>query len=115
MTNYNTSDLIVVYPCTANTIGKFANGIDDTPVTSVLSIGLGSKIPIIIAPAMHEAMYYNTIIKSNIEKLENLGVKFSKPILEEDKAKVAPIDLVFSQSISSISSPGKIPEIISDL
>lgn len=102
--NYNTSDLIVVYPCTANTIGKFANGIDDTPVTSVLSIALGASIPIIIAPAMHEAMYYNAIIKSNIQKLENLGVKFSRPVLEEDKAKVAPVDLVLSQSISLILS-----------
>ena len=110
--NYNTSDLIVVYPCTANTIGKFANGIDDTPVTSVLSIGLGSAIPIIIAPAMHEAMYYNTIIKSNIRKLENLGVIFSTPVLEEDKAKVAPIDLLLSQSISTISSHNAVNAII---
>ena len=102
--NYNTSDLIVVYPCTANTIGKFVNGIDDTPVTSVLSIGLGSAIPIIIAPAMHEAMYYNTIIKSNIQKLEKLGVTFCTPVLEEDKAKVAPLDLVLSKIISTISS-----------
>lgn len=105
LANYNTSDLIVVYPCTANTIGKFANGIDDTPVTSVLSIALGSSIPIIIAPAMHEAMYHNTIIKSNIRKLETIGVKFSMPVLEEDKAKVAPIDLVISQGISFITSP----------
>ena len=102
--NYNTSDLIVVYPCTANTIGKFANGIDDTPVTSVLSIALGSSIPIIIAPAMHEAMYYNTIIKSNIQNLQSLGVGFSTPVLEEDKAKVAPIELVLSQGISAIMS-----------
>lgn len=102
--NFNTSDLIVVYPCTANTIGKFASGIDDTPVTSVLSIGLGSAIPIIIAPAMHEAMYYNNIIKSNIQKLENMGVMFSTPVMEEDKAKVAPIDLVLSQSISAVLS-----------
>ena len=40
--NFKTSDLIIVYPCTANTIGKFANGIDDTSVTSVLSIALGA-------------------------------------------------------------------------
>ena len=59
LADYNRSDLILVYPCTANTIGKMANGIDDTPVTSVLSVALGSKIPIMIAPAMHESMYDN--------------------------------------------------------
>jgi phosphopantothenoylcysteine decarboxylase / phosphopantothenate---cysteine ligase len=102
--NYDSSDLIVVYPSTANTIGKFANGIDDTPVTSVLSIAIGAGIPIIIAPAMHEAMYYNPIIKSNIQKLESFGIMFSKPLLEEDKAKVAPADLVYSQSLEFIKS-----------
>ncbi|MGN6615134.1 MAG: flavoprotein, partial [Candidatus Nitrosocosmicus sp.] len=42
LADYGKSDLIVVYPATANTIGKFANGIDDTPPTSILSVGLGS-------------------------------------------------------------------------
>ena len=59
-------DLIIVYPCTANTISKMACGIDDTPVTSVLSVAVGSRIPIIICPAMHLAMYDNEFIKDNI-------------------------------------------------
>ena len=63
--NFRTSDLIIVYPCTANTIGKFANGIDDTSVTSVLSIALGAKIPIIIAPAMHDAMIAATVFQQH--------------------------------------------------
>ncbi len=70
LADYGKSDLIIVYPSTANTIGKFANGIDDTPPTSILSVALGSKIPIVIAPAMHESMYENDIIKENIAKLE---------------------------------------------
>src|SRR5207247_3664974 len=69
LADYGMSDLIVVYPCTANTLGKMSAGIDDTPVTSVLSVALGSKIPIIIAPAMHEAMYENRFIQSNGEKM----------------------------------------------
>jgi phosphopantothenoylcysteine decarboxylase/phosphopantothenate--cysteine ligase len=62
LADFNKSDLIIVYPCTANTIGKFANGIDDTTITSILSMALGSKIPIFIAPAMHEALYYNPLV-----------------------------------------------------
>ncbi len=103
--NYETSDLIIVYPGTANTIGKFANGIDDTPVTSVLSIALGSGVPIIIAPAMHDAMYQNTIIKQNIQYLENIGIVFMNPILEEDKAKVATVESVFLRSVDLIKNP----------
>src|SRR5512145_2365404 len=67
----DTTDMIIVYPCTSNTLGKLANGIDDTVVTSVLTVALGSSIPIIICPAMHEAMYFNRIIQENINKLKS--------------------------------------------
>lgn len=94
LADYEKSDLVLVYPCTANTIGKAANGIDDTPVTSVLSVALGSKIPIIIAPAMHEAMYHNPLIKQNVEKLKKHAT-FVEPNMAEGKAKVAePVDVL---------------------
>lgn len=88
LADYNKSDLIILYPCTANTIGKFANGIDDTPITSVLSVGLGSKIPIFIAPAMHEAMYHNQLVIDNMVKLKKVGVNFLEPGISEGKAKI---------------------------
>jgi phosphopantothenoylcysteine decarboxylase/phosphopantothenate--cysteine ligase len=102
LANYNNSDLVIIYPCTANTIGKFANGIDDTPVTSLLSIAFGSKIPIIISPAMHEAMYYNPIVKNNINKLEQMGVNFTAPVMNEDKAKVSSVEEVFRYSMEKV-------------
>ena len=86
--DYKQSDLIVVYPCTANTLGKLANGIDDTPISTVLSVGLGSKIPIIIALAMHQAMYENPAVVSNIEFLKN-KISFISPQFIEGKAKAA--------------------------
>jgi phosphopantothenoylcysteine decarboxylase / phosphopantothenate---cysteine ligase len=104
LANYQASDLIIVYPCTANTIGKFANGIDDTPVTSVLSIALGAGVPILIAPAMHDAMYQNMIIKQNIQYLENIGIGFMNPILEEDKAKIATVESVFLRSVELVKN-----------
>ena len=88
LANYGKSDIVVVYPCTANTLGKFANGIEDNPVTTVLSVAFGSRIPIVIAPAMHEAMYENIIISENIKKLKSLGVSILEPSITEDKAKV---------------------------
>jgi phosphopantothenoylcysteine decarboxylase/phosphopantothenate--cysteine ligase len=86
--DYKRSDLIVVYPCTANTLGKLANGIDDTPISTVLSVGLGSKIPIVIALAMHEAMYENPAVTKNIEFLKK-KIDFIAPIFVEGKAKAA--------------------------
>ncbi len=80
--------MIIVYPCTANTLGKLANGIDDTPISTVLSVGFGSKIPIVIALAMHQAMYENPAVVKNIEFLKN-KVDFISPKFVEGKAKAA--------------------------
>ena len=84
-------DLILVAPATANTIGKIASGIDDTPVTTVVSTAFGSDIPIMIVPAMHESMYRHPIVTENVRKLQSLGVEFVGPRIEEGKAKIAEV------------------------
>lgn len=85
------ADLVLVAPATANTISKIACGIDDTTVTSVVSTAFGSKIPLIIVPAMHESMYNHPILMENIKKLKNLDIEFVGPRIEEGKAKIADI------------------------
>jgi len=86
--DYRRSDMIVVYPGTANTLGKLANGIDDTPVSTVLTVGFGSGIPIVMALAMHESMYYNKAVKKNIDFLKD-KIDFVSPVMIEGKAKAA--------------------------
>jgi phosphopantothenoylcysteine decarboxylase/phosphopantothenate--cysteine ligase len=86
LADYNQSDLVIVYPATANTLGKLANGIDDTPVSTVLTVGFGSKIPILMCLAMHASMYENLAVKKNIKFLKN-KIEFLSPKLIEGKAK----------------------------
>ena len=86
LADYNQSDLVIVYPATANTLGKLANGIDDTPVSTVLTVGFGSKIPILMCLAMHASMYENSAVKKNIKFLKN-KIEFLAPKLTEGKAK----------------------------
>ena len=99
LADYDMSDIVIVYPCTANTLGKVAAGIDDTPVTSILSVALGSKIPIIVAPAMHEAMYENVFVKQNVKKLREYMI-FVEPKMEAGKAKVADPEHILNATIS---------------
>ncbi len=84
----NHVDLILIAPATANTIGKIANGIDDTPVTTTVSSGIGAGIPVVVVPAMHESMYDHPAVISNIERLREIGVDVMSPRLEEAKAKI---------------------------
>ncbi|MDP2841094.1 MAG: bifunctional phosphopantothenoylcysteine decarboxylase/phosphopantothenate--cysteine ligase CoaBC [Candidatus Methanoperedens sp.] len=86
------ASLLLIAPCTANTIGKIAHGIDDTTVTTFATTAFGSGIPIMIVPAMHESMYNHPIVIENIGKLTGLGVEFINPILEEGAAKIASTD-----------------------
>jgi len=88
LADYNQSDLIIVYPATANTLGKLANGIDDTPISTVLTVGFGSKIPILMCLAMHAAMYDNVAVKKNVEFLKN-EIEFLTPQMIEGKAKAS--------------------------
>ena len=103
LADYGMSDLIIVYPCTANTLGKVAAGIDDTPVTSILSVALGSKIPIIVAPAMHDAMYENIFVQQNVSKLKE-HIVFIEPKMEGGKAKVADPEHILNATISVLSN-----------
>ena len=101
--DYKRSDLIVVYPCTANTLGKLANGIDDTPISTVLSVGLGSKIPIVISLAMHQAMYENPAVTKNIEFLKK-KVDFISPDFAEGKAKAAEAEQILDFVLKKFGS-----------
>ncbi len=83
------ADLLLIAPSTANTISKIACGIDDTTVTTMATVALGSGVPILIAPAMHGAMFNNPMVAENIERLKKAGVEFVGPRMEGKKAKIA--------------------------
>lgn len=83
------ADLVLVAPATANTLGKMACAIDDTPVTSVVSVAIGLKKPIVVVPAMHGSMYEHKLLQENLVKLRSAGVHVIEPLFEEGKAKLA--------------------------
>ena len=84
-----TADLLLIAPCTANTISKIAAGIDDTTVTTFATTAIGSKKPVLIVPAMHHSMYRHPAVVENIARLQVWGLGFAEPRIEEGKAKIA--------------------------
>jgi len=98
------ADLFLIYPATANTVSKMANGIDDTTVTSVATVVLGSRIPMAVAPAMHQAMFDNPAVKANIEKLKSWGVTFIGPRSDGGRAKVASVQETVAWVIRLLSA-----------
>ena len=68
--------LLLVAPCTANVIGKFANGIADDFLTSLY---LATKAPVLIAPAMNVNMLAHEAVVRNLQTLTARGVRFVEP------------------------------------
>ena len=87
-----TADLLLVAPCTANTISKMALGIDDTPPATFATTAMGSGIPVLVVPAMHGSMYDHLAVRENIGKLKGMGVRLMDPLIDEKTAKIAAND-----------------------
>ncbi len=68
--------LLLVAPATANTIGKFANGIADDFLSSLY---LATAAPVLMAPAMNTNMLAHTAVRRNLEALAARGVRFVDP------------------------------------
>jgi len=68
--------LLLVAPCTANVIGKFANGIADDFLSSLY---LATKAPVLIAPAMNTNMLGHDAVQRNLQTLADRGVRFVEP------------------------------------
>ena len=68
--------LLLVAPCTANVIGKFANGIADDFLTSLY---LATKAPVLLAPAMNTNMLAHEAVQRNLQTLAARGVRFVDP------------------------------------
>jgi phosphopantothenoylcysteine decarboxylase/phosphopantothenate--cysteine ligase len=96
--------VFLVAPATANTLAKMALGIDDSALTSFASAAMGSKMPIVVAPAMHEAMMDNPALRARLEELQKAGVTFVEPVHEEGKAKMAPAEDILGALVRALGS-----------
>jgi phosphopantothenoylcysteine decarboxylase / phosphopantothenate---cysteine ligase len=95
-------DLLLISPCTANTISKIARGIDDTPVTTCATTAIGSGVPILCVPAMHLSMYDHTIVQKNIKICKKQGVHFIDPFISGTKAKIPEVAEIVETVIRTI-------------
>ena len=109
--------LLLVAPCTANVIGKFANGIADDFLSSLY---LATKAPVLLAPAMNSNMLAHEAVQRNLHTLAARGVRFVEPgegylacgwigkgRLAEPDAIVAAAELVLNPPAFAEASVGK--------
>ena len=71
------ADAIMIFPATANIIGKFSNGIADDLASTTLLV---SNKQLFFIPAMNTEMWENTSNQDNVKKLKKNGHIFIGPI-----------------------------------
>ena len=98
-------DMLVVAPCTGNTLAKLAAGITDSPVTMAVKAQLRSNRPVVIALATNDALSAN---------LKNIGLLMSRknvyfvPMKQDDPEKkphslVCDFDLLKNTMVSAFA------------
>lgn len=80
----NFLDIIVVAPCTGNTLSKIANGITDTPVTMAVKAQLRNQKPVVLAIATNDGLGANA---KNIGILLNTKNIYFVPFGQDDPEK----------------------------
>ena len=70
------ADLLVVAPCTANTLAKLAHGIADNLLTEA---ALAHRGPVLVAPAMNPRMWASAATRANVEVLRSRGIELIGP------------------------------------
>ena len=70
------AQLILVAPATANVIGRIASGRSDDIVTATL---LAARCPVVLAPAMNDAMWSKPAVQENLGTLRHRGVTVVEP------------------------------------
>jgi phosphopantothenoylcysteine decarboxylase/phosphopantothenate--cysteine ligase len=73
----HTADLLVIAPCTANTIAKLAHGQADSLLTVT---ALAAACPLMIAPAMDGGMYEHGATQENLDTLRKRGAHILEPV-----------------------------------
>ena len=84
---------LVVAPCTADLLSKFATGLAPDLLTNIF---LATKAPVILVPAMHPEMWLNPATQSNVKTLRERGVH----VIDPENGRLTGAD----------SGPGRFPE-----
>lgn len=98
-------DILIIEPCTGNTIAKLANGITDTPVTLAAKAHLRNERPLVIAVSTNDAL---AVAASNIGRLLNNRNVYFVPMKQDDslnkpRSVVADFDKTYDTIINALN------------
>lgn len=104
-------DLMLVAPCTGNTLAKMAHGVTDTAVTMAVKSHLRVGGPVLLAISTNDAL---SVAAQNIGRLLNSKNIYFVPMAQDDpenkpNSMVANFDLLLPAALSAVQGKQKQP------
>jgi len=112
----NKMDLMIIAPCTGNTLAKLVNGITDTPVLMAAKAHLRNQRPLLLAIATNDGMGNNA---KNIGMALNIKNVYFVPFRQDDPVKkpnslVADMDKILDAALLALKKTQIQPIIIGE-
>jgi len=107
------ADVVLIAPATANAIAKIAHGIADDLLTCT---ALATRAPIVIAPAMHTAMWENAATQANVATLKARGIAFVGPAAGRlasggfGAGRFAPVTEILGEALMRLGADGDLAD-----
>lgn len=87
-------DLVIVAPCTLNTLNKLALGIADSLPLTLAASAIGRGSTVVIAPAMNQFLWSHPTVHKSIEVVQGFGCKVVYPEITPEYVRMAPWEKV---------------------
>ncbi len=101
------ADVILIAPASADVIAKIAAGICDD---ILLCVVCAARCPVVIAPAMNDGMFNNSVIQDKIKYLQGKGYHFIPPVVgrlacgHEGLGHLAPLEKIVQETEKVLST-----------
>ncbi len=95
-------DLVVIAPCTFNSLQKLASGISDNYTLTIAANAIARKTPVVVAPAFNE-LWYHPRTSAAIQALTQWGVRVVWPEITEDKVTMMDVVKIFDTVHAELS------------
>jgi phosphopantothenoylcysteine synthetase/decarboxylase len=90
--------LVVVAPCSFNSLNKLAAGIADNLALSVVAEAIGRRTPVVIAPSMNAPLWHHPQAQASATALRAWGVSVVDPQDDASGPRMAPTDVILAEA-----------------
>jgi len=89
--------LVLVAPCSFNSLNKLAAGVADNLALSVVAEAIGRATPVLVAPSVNEPLLRHPRTSASMATLREWGVSVIEPVDSGDGPRLAPDEVILRE------------------